>query len=81
MTEEINPCPACGALPCDQVNNPEDVVGKLKSALKGLVDMYASTWDLADGGLSMLGSGVARFEAAHKAGREALGIFLIETED
>jgi hypothetical protein len=44
-----------------------DEVEKLRSALKGLSDMYSHAWDLVDGGLMMHGSSVERFESAHNA--------------
>lgn len=43
-------------------------------------ELYSHAWDRADGGLSMFGSSVPKFEDAHKAVREALGIKLL-TED
>lgn len=38
---------------------------ELLEACEGLSNMYAQTWDRADGALAMLGSGVDRFEKAH----------------
>lgn len=34
---EIEPCPACGALPCDWVDNPHDSYDRLIEALEGLL--------------------------------------------
>ena len=47
-------------------------IAELEDALKGLSDMYALTWDLADGGLTMMASGVKKFEAAHAKARAIL---------
>lgn len=47
-------------------------VDGLRSALKGLSDMYAWTWDKVDGGLMMSSSGVERFEKAHQRAYEVL---------
>lgn len=38
---------------------------EFRSALKGLSDMYGSTWDRVDGALMMMDSGIKRFEKAH----------------
>ena len=56
----------------DMVLVPKGEVEKLRSALKGLSDMYALTWDRVDGGLMMMDSGVERFEKAHQAAYEIL---------
>lgn len=48
-------------------------IERLRAALKGLSDMYARTWDLTDGGLTMLAGDVDDFEAAHERARIALG--------
>ncbi len=45
---------------------------RLRSALKGLSDMYVNTWDLVNGDLVMPADGVERFEAAHAKARAAL---------
>lgn len=47
-------------------------VDDMRSALKGLSDMYGSTWDRVDGGLMMIDSGVERFEKAHQRAYEVL---------
>lgn len=47
-------------------------VDDMRSALKGLSDMYAWTWDKVDGGLMMSSSGVERFEKAHQRAYEVL---------
>lgn len=44
----------------------------LLAALTELSNMYASTWDGADGTLRMFGDGVARFEKAHHAAQIAV---------
>lgn len=46
---------------------------RLRVALKGLSDMYARTWDRADGALVMMPDSVPRFEQAHRAALIALG--------
>lgn len=47
--------------------------GQLRSALKGLSDMYARTWDRVDGALVMMPDRVSLFEEVHRAARIALG--------
>lgn len=47
-------------------------VEKLRSALKGLSDMYTHAWDLADGGLMMMESSMDRFEKAHQVAYDVL---------
>jgi len=47
-------------------------VDGLRSALKGLSDMYTWAWDKVDGGLMMSSSGVERFEKAHQRAYEVL---------
>jgi hypothetical protein len=44
----------------------------LVKALTDLSNMYAHAWDRVDGGLTMFGSGVERFEKAHYAAQVAL---------
>lgn len=55
-------------------------IERMRAALKSVDDLYSHAWDRADGGLSMFGSSVPKFEAAHKAVREALGIKLLEAD-
>jgi len=50
------------------VNNHDAMV----KALTDLSNMYAHAWDRVDGGLTMFGSGVERFEKAHYAAQVAL---------
>lgn len=45
---------------------------ELYDALAELSDMYVHAWDVADGGLMMMGSSVERFEKAHEAATAAL---------
>lgn len=47
-------------------------VPMLVEALKELSNMYAFAWDRVDGGLSMHGDGVRRFESAHAKAEKAL---------
>lgn len=47
-------------------------VEKLRSALKGLSDMYTHAWDLAEGGLMMMESSMDRFEKAHQVAYDVL---------
>ncbi|WP_093305961.1 hypothetical protein ABL840_08950 [Variovorax sp. NFACC27] len=45
---------------------------ELLKALKDLSSMYAQTWDLVDGGLTMMGESVPLFEKRHKAASAAI---------
>lgn len=45
---------------------------ELLKALKDLSSMYARTWDLVDGGLTMMGESVPLFEKRHKAASAAI---------
>jgi protoporphyrinogen oxidase len=44
----------------------------LLSALKGLSKMYGDTWDLVDGGLTMMPASIPKFEKAHEQAQKAI---------
>lgn len=56
-------------------------IEKHLAALRQVDELYSHAWDRTDGGLSMFGSSVPKFETAHKAVREALGIKLLAYEE
>lgn len=57
-----------------------DLAKQIIATLRQVDDLYSHAWDRADGGLSMFGSSVPKFEAAHTAVREALGIKLLAAD-
>lgn len=73
-SDEVECVVAAGLHPADAAfivracNAHDDLV----KALKAMSDMYAFTWDMAEGGLMMMASGVERFEKAHALAVAAL---------
>ena len=41
MQDDIEVCPTCGALPCDQVNRPDDTIASLRETNERLNSMVS----------------------------------------
>ena len=53
----------------------------MRKALEELSEMYTHAWDLTNGGLTMLGGSMDRFERAHENARAALAAAEGKAED